>query len=137
MHVVLISQLDDMHAKSNKPTKSDCQASPKGGEIGIPTGKPHTPKIKKILSCYKNEKTMKSSLKSKESLNKLESNHRLFLAEDFCNLMPTKAQQNADFPKKKRIESSSMATAKREREMAKMNSAFLKKNIALSKMNLA
>lgn len=97
MHVVLISQLDDMYAKWNKPTKSNRQASPKGGEIGIPMGKTHAPKIKKCISCYKKEKTMKSFLKSNESFNKLESKHRLFLAEDFCNLRPTKAQQNANF----------------------------------------
>jgi len=102
MRVMLIFQLDDMHAKWNKPTKSDHQASPKGGEIGIPMGKTHAPKIKNLISCYKTEKTMKSSLKTKESLNKLESNHKLFVAEDFCNLRPIKAQQNADFPKKKK-----------------------------------
>ena len=91
MLVVLISQLDDMHAKWNKPTKSNHQASPKGGEIGIPF------KIRNFISCYKKEKTMKFSLKSKESLNKLASNHRHFFAENLCNLRPTKAQQNADF----------------------------------------
>lgn len=86
IHVVLISQLDDIHAKWNKPTKPGRQASPKGGEIGIPMGKTHAPKIRNFISCYKKKKTMKCSLKSDDSLNKLESNHRLFLAEYFCNL---------------------------------------------------
>lgn len=96
---MLISQLDDMHEKWNKPTKSNRQASPKGGEIGLPMSKAHAPKIIDFISFYKKEKTMKSSLKSKERHNKLESNHRLFLGEDFYNLRPTKSQQNADFLK--------------------------------------
>ena len=51
MHVVLIFQLDVMHAKWNKPTKSQHQSSPKDGEMGIPMGKTHTPKTKNFISC--------------------------------------------------------------------------------------
>ena len=76
MHVVLISQLDDMHAKWNKPTKLDCQASPRGGKIEIQMGKTRAPKITNFISCYKKEKTMKSALKSKKSLNNLASSQR-------------------------------------------------------------
>ena len=53
MHVVLISQLDVMHVKFNKPTKSQHQPSPKDGEIGISMGKIHLPKPKFLLVvCY-------------------------------------------------------------------------------------
>ena len=116
MHVVLISQLDVMHAKWNKRTKSQHQSSPKDEEIGIPMGKTHAHKTKNFISCYKKEKTMKSSLKSKESLHNLDLNHRPFLAENFCNLRLTKAQQNADFSrKKKRGKASLSSTIKREK----------------------
>ena len=77
--------------------KSNHKSSPKGGEIGIPMGKTHAPKTKNFISYYKKEKTMKSSLKSKESLHNLVLSHRPFFAENFCNLRPTKAQQNVDF----------------------------------------
>ena len=115
MHVVLISQLYVMHGKWNKPTKSQQRSSPKDGEIGIPMGKTHAPKTNNFISCYKKEKTMKSSLKSKESLHNLDLSHRPFLAEKFCNFKPTKAQQNADFSrKKKRGKVSFSSTAKGE-----------------------
>ena len=80
-----------MHAKWNKLAKSNNQASPKGGEIGIPMGKTHAPKIRNFIHFYKKEKAMKSSLKSKESLNKLASNDRPFLIENFYNLRPKNA----------------------------------------------
>ena len=74
----------------------------KGGEIGIPMGKTHAPKTKDFISYYNKEKTMKSSLKSKKSLHNVDLSHRYFLAENFCNLRPIKAQQNADFSRKKK-----------------------------------
>ena len=92
MHVVLVSQLDDMHAKWNKPTRFDHLASPKGGEIRIPMGKTHAPKIRNFISCYKKEKAMKSSLKSKENFNKNGIKPYTFPCWKFCNLRLTKAQ---------------------------------------------
>jgi len=65
--IVLITQLNEMHA-NEIDQRSNHQASPKGGEIRIPMGKTHAPKIKNFISYYKKEKTMKSSLKSKEIL---------------------------------------------------------------------
>jgi len=50
MHVVLISQLDDMHAKQNKPTKSQHQFTQKDGEVEIPMGKTHAPKTKNFIN---------------------------------------------------------------------------------------
>ena len=76
-------------------------------------GKTHAPKTKNFISYYKKEKTMKFSLKSKESLHNVGLSHRSFLVENFCNLRPTKAQQNADFSRKKKQDKASLSyTAK-------------------------
>ena len=101
----------------------------KGGEIRIPMGKTHTPKTKNFISYYKKEKTMKSSLKSKESLHNVGLSHRSFLAENLCNLRPTKTQQNADFSRKKKKGKAFLSqTAKREKQRPQVNQASLKKN---------
>ena len=88
----------------------------KGGETGIPMSKTHAPKTKNFINYYNKEKTMKSSLKSKESLHNVGLSHRSFISENFCNLRPTKAQQNVDFSRKKKQGKASLSyTAKREK----------------------
>ena len=88
----------------------------KGGEIGISMGKTNAPKTKNFISYYNKEKTMKSPLKSKESLHNVGLSHRSFLVENFCNLRPTKAQKNVEFLRKKKQGKASLSyTTKREK----------------------
>lgn len=58
--LVLIPQLNEMPAKEIDQI-SRHQVSPNGGEIGIPLGKTHAPKIRNFINCYKKENAMKSS----------------------------------------------------------------------------
>ena len=69
MHDIVNSPIKLCAYKWKKIKYQATKSLQKGGEIGIPMGKTHTPKTKNFISYYKKEKTMKSSLKSKESLH--------------------------------------------------------------------